>query len=99
MDPMLDFTGKVALITGAASGFGKLLAAELLGRIAQSVGMEAKTDMLDKDILPALVELLKEGDKDGSKEGDKDGTAPGTGNRAIISAVADSGEQLEELEC
>ena len=25
MDPMLDFTGKVALITGAASGFGKLL--------------------------------------------------------------------------
>ena len=29
MDPILDFTGKTALITGAASGFGKLLAEEL----------------------------------------------------------------------
>ena len=37
MDPMLDFTGKVALITGAASGFGKLLAAELGKRGARLV--------------------------------------------------------------
>ena len=31
MDPLLDFTGKVAVITGAAQGFGQLLA-EALGK-------------------------------------------------------------------
>jgi NAD(P)-dependent dehydrogenase (short-subunit alcohol dehydrogenase family) len=29
LDPLLDFTGKVVLITGAAQGLGKLLAEEL----------------------------------------------------------------------
>lgn len=37
MDPLLDFTGKVALITGAAQGFGKLLAEELATRGAKLV--------------------------------------------------------------
>jgi NAD(P)-dependent dehydrogenase (short-subunit alcohol dehydrogenase family) len=32
MDPLLDFTNKVAVITGAAQGFGKLLAEELAKR-------------------------------------------------------------------
>ncbi|WP_414827754.1 SDR family NAD(P)-dependent oxidoreductase [Alteromonas sp. H39] len=32
MDPLLDFTGKTALITGAASGFGKLLSEGLANR-------------------------------------------------------------------
>jgi len=32
MDKLLDFTGKIALITGAASGFGKALALELAER-------------------------------------------------------------------
>ncbi|WP_226704222.1 SDR family NAD(P)-dependent oxidoreductase [Microbulbifer elongatus] len=36
-DPMLDFTGKVALITGAASGFGALIAEELGRRGARLV--------------------------------------------------------------
>lgn len=36
-DPLLDFTGKVALITGAASGFGALLAKELGKRGASLV--------------------------------------------------------------
>lgn len=36
-DPLLDFTGKVALITGAASGFGALLAQELGSRGAKLV--------------------------------------------------------------
>ncbi|WP_105103783.1 SDR family NAD(P)-dependent oxidoreductase [Microbulbifer pacificus] len=36
-DPLLDFTGKVALITGAASGFGALLAEELGRRGARLV--------------------------------------------------------------
>ena len=36
-DPLLDFTGKVALITGAASGFGALLARELGNRGASLV--------------------------------------------------------------
>jgi NAD(P)-dependent dehydrogenase (short-subunit alcohol dehydrogenase family) len=37
MDPLLDFTGKVAVITGAAQGFGKLLAEELAQRGARLV--------------------------------------------------------------
>ncbi|NQY63672.1 MAG: SDR family oxidoreductase [Alteromonadaceae bacterium] len=37
MDPLLDFTDKVALITGAARGFGKLLAQELASRGAKLV--------------------------------------------------------------
>lgn len=37
MDPFLDFTGKVAVITGAAQGFGKLLAEELAQRGAKLV--------------------------------------------------------------
>lgn len=37
MDSLLDFTGKTALITGAASGFGKQLAGELAKRGANLV--------------------------------------------------------------
>ena len=37
MDPLLDFTGKVAVITGAAQGFGQLLAEELAQRGAKLV--------------------------------------------------------------
>jgi len=37
MDPLLDFTGKVAVITGAAQGFGQLLAQELAKRGAKLV--------------------------------------------------------------
>lgn len=37
MDPLLNFTGKVAVITGAAQGFGKLLAEELAQRGAKLV--------------------------------------------------------------
>jgi NAD(P)-dependent dehydrogenase (short-subunit alcohol dehydrogenase family) len=37
MDSLLDFTGKTALITGAASGFGKCLAHELAKRGANLV--------------------------------------------------------------
>lgn len=37
MDPLLDFTGKVAVITGAAQGFGQLLAEELAARGAKLV--------------------------------------------------------------
>jgi NAD(P)-dependent dehydrogenase (short-subunit alcohol dehydrogenase family) len=37
MDPLLNFKGKVAVITGAAQGFGKLLAEELAQRGAKLV--------------------------------------------------------------
>lgn len=47
MDPILDFTGKVALITGASSGFGKLLARELGERGAKLVlGDINETDLM-----------------------------------------------------
>jgi NAD(P)-dependent dehydrogenase (short-subunit alcohol dehydrogenase family) len=48
MDPMFDFTGKVALITGAASGFGRGLAAELGKRGARLVLGDINMEALDK---------------------------------------------------
>lgn len=48
MDPMLDFTDKVAVITGAASGFGKLLARELGVRGARVVIGDINAAELDK---------------------------------------------------
>lgn len=47
MDPILDFTGKSVIITGAASGFGKLLAQELGKRGACLVLGDINTDALD----------------------------------------------------
>lgn len=48
MDPILDFTDKVAVITGAASGFGKLLARELGVRGARLVIGDISVAELDK---------------------------------------------------
>lgn len=42
MDPLLDFTDKVVLITGAAQGFGKLLAESLAERGAKLVISDVK---------------------------------------------------------
>ncbi|MDX1805029.1 MAG: SDR family NAD(P)-dependent oxidoreductase [Alcanivorax sp.] len=47
MDPLLDFTGKTALITGAASGFGRLLAEELGKRGAALVLGDVNMDALN----------------------------------------------------
>ena len=48
MDPLLDFTGKVAVITGAAQGFGKLLAEELASRGAKLVISDIKESAVGK---------------------------------------------------
>ena len=55
MDPILDFTGKTALITGAASGFGKLLAEEL-GKRGAALGLGD----INMDALNAQAEGLAE---------------------------------------
>ncbi|WP_346839413.1 SDR family NAD(P)-dependent oxidoreductase [Microbulbifer sp. SAOS-129_SWC] len=47
-DPILDFDGQVALITGAASGFGCLLARELGARGARLILGDINTAALDK---------------------------------------------------
>lgn len=47
MDPILDFTGKSVLITGAASGFGKLLAEQLGQRGASLVLGDINMDALN----------------------------------------------------
>lgn len=44
LDPLLDFTGKAVLITGAAQGFGRLLAEELARRGARLVLGDLKED-------------------------------------------------------
>lgn len=46
MDKLLDFTGKTVLITGAAQGFGALLATELAQRGAQLVLGDIQTEPL-----------------------------------------------------
>lgn len=50
MDAMLDFSGKVALITGAAQGFGKILAEELAKRGAKLVLADIKEQALNDNI-------------------------------------------------
>lgn len=47
LDPLLDFTGKVVLITGAAQGFGKLLAEELALRGAKLVLGDVKEEAVN----------------------------------------------------
>ena len=61
MDPLLDFTGKVAVITGAAQGFGKLLAEELAKRGAKLVISdinEAGVHKVADDIASTGVEVI-----------------------------------------
>jgi NAD(P)-dependent dehydrogenase (short-subunit alcohol dehydrogenase family) len=61
MDPLLDFTGKVAVITGAAQGFGKLLAEELAKRGAKLVISdinEAGVQKVANDIASTGVEVI-----------------------------------------
>lgn len=48
MDPLLDFTDKVVLITGAASGFGKHLAAEFSRRGARLVLGDINADGVEE---------------------------------------------------
>lgn len=58
MDSLLDFSGKVATITGVASGFGKILAAELgsrgcklvIGDINQEGLKATEQELIDKGI-------------------------------------------------
>lgn len=57
MDPLLDFTGKVAVITGAAQGFGKLLAQELAKRGAKLV----ISDINEKGVLSVADEISATG--------------------------------------
>lgn len=54
MDPLLDFTNKVVLITGAAQGFGKLLARYLAERGAKLV----ISDIKEQQVM-AVAESLK----------------------------------------
>jgi NAD(P)-dependent dehydrogenase (short-subunit alcohol dehydrogenase family) len=61
MDPLLDFTGKVAVITGAAQGFGKLFAEELAKRVAKLVISdinEAGVQKVANDIASKGVEVI-----------------------------------------
>jgi NAD(P)-dependent dehydrogenase (short-subunit alcohol dehydrogenase family) len=61
MDPLLNFTGKVAVITGAAQGFGKLLAVELAKRGAKLVISdinEAGVHKVADDIASTGVEVI-----------------------------------------
>ncbi|MFT7404698.1 SDR family NAD(P)-dependent oxidoreductase [Zhongshania sp.] len=54
MDPLLDFTDQVALITGAASGFGKLIAEGLAQR-----GAKVVLGDVNEDVVESLAEKLR----------------------------------------
>ncbi|NIB44926.1 SDR family oxidoreductase [Pseudomaricurvus alkylphenolicus] len=67
MDPLLDFTGKVILITGAASGFGQLLATEFSKRGAKLVigdineaGVQQVASTLDNDATAMHCDVSRE---------------------------------------
>ena len=67
MDQLLDFTGKVILITGAASGFGKQLALDFSSRGAKLVlgdinieGVQAVADTLDTPCFAMKCDVSKE---------------------------------------
>lgn len=69
MDPILDFSGKVVLITGAASGFGELLARELTGRGAKLVlgdidmpGLDRVAAELGDEVLIQRCDVSQESD-------------------------------------
>lgn len=57
LDPILDFTGRVALVTGAASGFGALLSRELGARGARLV----LGDINEPELVALADELGSEG--------------------------------------
>jgi len=67
MDPLLDYTDKVVLITGAASGFGKLLAQSFSERGAKLVlgdlneeGVQAVAASLDGPVAAMACDVSKE---------------------------------------
>lgn len=69
MDSLLDFSGKVALITGAASGFGALLAKGLHERGAKLIlgdinlaGLEAASQAFGDDALLQRCDVSQEQD-------------------------------------
>lgn len=59
MDPLLNFDGQVAIITGAASGFGRLLAGELSAR-----GCRLVISDINEDNLQSCAEELKKDNPD-----------------------------------
>jgi len=67
LDPLLDFTDKVVLITGAASGFGKQLAIDFSKRGAKVVigdlnleGVQAVADSLEGPVAVLKCDVSKE---------------------------------------
>lgn len=69
MDPLLDFSGKVVLITGAASGFGKQLATEFSLRGARLVlgdinedGVQEVAGSLTGDAIAMRCDVARERD-------------------------------------
>lgn len=69
LDPLLDFTNKVVLLTGAASGFGAIMAQEFSERGAKMVlgdineaGLNELAASLPGDVITRLCDVTKEAD-------------------------------------
>lgn len=87
MDPLLDFTGKTALITGAASGFGKLLSEELARRRCKLVLSD-----IDAEGLEATASALRDIADVYTLAGD---VSHETHNAALVNLATDSFGQLD----
>ena len=75
LDPLLDFSNKVVLLTGAASGFGAIMAREFSSRGAKLVlgdineaGLNALAEELPGDVVTRLCNVTKEADCQGLVE-------------------------------
>lgn len=88
MDNMLDFTGKVALITGAARGLGQLLAQELGARGAHLV----LTDILSEQLNETVESLTHQGFKAVALAGD---ITDESHSEALVKLATDSFGQLD----
>lgn len=88
MDSLLDFTGKTALITGAASGFGKSLAQELAKRGANLV----LADFNEQGLTETVAEINAIGAQVVALVGD---VAVETHAEALVTAAVDTFGRLD----
>jgi NAD(P)-dependent dehydrogenase (short-subunit alcohol dehydrogenase family) len=99
MDPRIDFTGQVAVVTGAGRGLGRLYALELARRGAAVVvndpGGAMGGDGADARVADAVVEEIRR--SDGLAIASYDSVATPEGGEAIVQTAVDQFGRLDAV--